>query len=111
MSLRTKHTITTAGTPPTFSAATASDTFPVGSRLFAVYRSTHSSSIAVTAVVPGTLATGDVYPDKVYTLAIGSVTMQEVWIPLLKEYQDPTTGVATITTASQTAITCAVVER
>lgn len=110
MSLRSKHTLSVAGTPPTFAAATASDTMPVGDRLFAVYRSTHSATIDVTAVVPGNLATGVAYPDKVYTLAIGNVTMQEVWIPLLKIYQDPTTGVATITTSSQTAITMAVVE-
>lgn len=112
MSLRAKNTIVMTGTAPTYAAATASDTMPVGERLFAVYKSTHTVASTVTAVVPGTLATGDAYPDKVYTLAIGSVTPQELWIPLIKELQDPTTGVATITTSVQNAtITMAVVER
>lgn len=111
MSLRAKQTITPTGTAPTFSAATASDTMPVGPGLFAVYRSTHSATILVTAVVPGTVANGEPYPDKAYTMAIGSVTPQELWIPLEKYQQDPTTGVATVTCAPITAVTMAVVER
>lgn len=111
MSLRAKHTLTVAGTRPTLAAATVSDTVPVGDRLFAVYRSTHTGAHVVTVVVPGTLATGDAYPDKTYALGIGSVTPTEVWIPLLKEYQDPATGVATITVDdSATAVLMAVVE-
>jgi hypothetical protein len=114
MSLRTKQTMSVAGTPPTFAAVTASDTMPVGDRLFAVYRSTHTVQCDVIVVMPTalTLETGDDYPNKTYSLAIGSVTMQELWIPLLKLYQDGTTGVATITTELQDAtITMAVVER
>lgn len=112
MSLRQPSSIVPAGTAPTFAAATASDTMAVdGDRLFAVYRSTHSATIAVTAVVPGNLATGDAYPDKVYTVPIGSVTMAEVWIPLLKEYLDPATQLATITCSPLTTVTMAVVRR
>lgn len=112
MTLRVKQTIAVAGTAPTFAAVAASDTMPVGERLFAVYRSTHTVQCDVTVVVPGTLETGVAYPDLVLSLPIGSVTMQELWIPLQKVYQDPSTGVATITTEIQDAtITMAVVER
>src|SRR5690348_14387870 len=109
MSLRTTQVIVPAGTAPTFTAATASDTMDVndGNSIFAVYRSTHSATITVTAVTPGTLATGDAYPDKVYTIPVGSVTMQEVWVPILKEYFDSTSGLATVTCSPVTAVTMA----
>ncbi len=112
MSLRTKQTINVnTGAAPTFTAVTASDTVPVGDRLFAVLRSTHTTTIGAVVTVPGDLATGDAYPDKTYTIGIGSVTMAEVWIPLIKTYQDPTTGVATIVCTPTTTVTLAVVER
>lgn len=113
MSLRTKQTLSVStGAAPTFTAATASDTMAPGPNVFAVYRSTHTVQCDVTVVVPGNLATGDAYPDKVYDLAIGSVTMQERWIPLEKFMMDPSTGLVTITTEIQNAaITMAVVER
>lgn len=113
MSLRTKQTLSVStGAGPTFTAATASDTMAPGPGVFAVYRSTHTVQSDVTVVVPGTLESGVAYPDKVYDLPIGSVTMQELWIPLEKFMQDPSTGLVTITTEVQDAtITMAVVER
>lgn len=113
MSLRTKQTLSVAsGAAPTFTAAAASDTMAPGRNVFAVYRSTHSVQCDVTVVIPGNLDTGVAYPDKVYSLEVGNVTMQELWIPLEKFMQDPTTSLVTITTEIQNAtITMAVVER
>jgi len=114
MSLRTKNTILDAGTPPTFAAATASDTMDVGDNLFAVYRNTDSNSKTLTVVGKLVLENGVTAPDKTYTLAAGNVTMQECWIPLRKMYQDPTTGVATVNvtgTGGVTGVTMALVER
>lgn len=111
MSLRTTQTIVSAGTPPTFTAAAASDSMEVGDRLWAVYRSTHTGTTTVTVLGELALENGDVSPDKVYTLPIGSVTMAELWIPLYRSYRDSVTGLATITTSQQTAVTMAVVRR
>ncbi|AZM51762.1 hypothetical protein DMA15_03520 [Streptomyces sp. WAC 01529] len=112
MSLRTTQVIVPAGTAPTFSATTASDTMEVGDRLFAVYRSAHSATVTVTVLGEQVLENGDVAPNKSYTLAIGSTTMQEKWIPLFKSYHDATTGLATITCSPLDAtITMAVVRR
>lgn len=111
MSLRTKQTISTAGTAPTFTAATASDTMPVGDRLWVEYRSTHTTTITVTVTQHEVLENGDTAPVKVYTIPIGSVTPAEIRIPLWKSYQDSATGVATITCSPITTVTMAVVER
>lgn len=117
MTLRTKQTIGVSGTGPTFAAATTSDTMPVGDRTWVEYRSTHSAVTTLTVVMPSalTLETGADYPDKTYTLAAGggagNIVPSEIRIPLLKIFQDGTTGVATITTSQQTLVTMAVVER
>ena len=118
MTLRTKQTIgVTAGAGPTFAAAAASDTMAVGERVWVEYRSTHSAATTLTVVMPtaATLETGVDYPDKTYTLAAGggagNIVPSEIRIPLLKIFQDCTTGVATITTSQQTLVTVAVVER
>ncbi|MFH8405573.1 hypothetical protein ACH4FX_12470 [Streptomyces sp. NPDC018019] len=111
MSLRTTQVIVPAGTAPTFTAATASDTMEVGERVWVEYRSTHSATTTVTVIGERELENGDVTPNKVYTLGIGSVTMSELRIPLYKSYQDATTGVAAITTSQQTGVTMAVVRR
>ena len=111
MTLRAKQTMVPGGLNPVFSAATASDTMPVGNNLFLVIKSTHTTTIAAVLTTPATLSTGDPYPDKTITIPIGSVTPQEVMIPLLKDYQDPTTGVATLVCTPNTTVTLAVVER
>lgn len=56
--------------------------------------------------MPGNLATGDAYPDKVYTVPAGA----ERWIPLLREYADPTDRKAHLTWSATTSITRAVVK-
>jgi hypothetical protein len=110
MTLRTTYTLVSTGVPPTFSAAAASDTMEVGDRIFAVYRNVDSAVKTVTITGKLALENGDTAANKVYAMAAGNVTMQELWIPLYKMYQDPTTGVATITvTAAITGVTLAVV--
>lgn len=111
MSLRTTQVIVPAGTAPTFTAATASDTCEIGDRVWLEYRSTHSATTTVTVLGKGVLDNGDTVPNKVYTLGIGNVTMAELRIPLYRSYQDSVTGLATVTTSQQTAVTMAVVRR
>jgi hypothetical protein len=79
--------------------------------VFAVYRNANAAVCTVTVITPGTDAFGVAHEDKAYTLADGSTTVTERWIPLIKEMQDPTTRVVTITTDEQTDVTMAVVER
>jgi hypothetical protein len=103
MAALTTQNIVPAGTAPTFVAASASDTAEVGNGLntFAVYKNTSSTACNVTIVVPGTLITGDAYPDKQIALPI---TTGELWIPLRKEYDaGDGTGRCTITTSAQDA--------
>lgn len=117
MSLRTKQTLSVStGAAPTFTAATVSDTMAPESRVWVVYRSVHTASHTVTVITPGTDPFGQAYPDKAYTLAAGTgagnIVPSEIWIPLIKEFQDPTTGLVTITVdSSATGVTLAVVER
>jgi hypothetical protein len=112
MSLRTKQTLSVAtGAAPTFTAATASDTMAPGNNVFAVYRNASASTVTVTVVTPGNDPFGTAYTDKAYSLADGSTTPTERWIPLIKEMQDPSTGLVTITCDPITNVTLAVVER
>lgn len=111
MSLLVKQTIVPGGLNATHQAAAASDTMPVGDRLFLSVKSTHTATISVAITGQGTLNSGDAYPNKTIVVPIGSVTPQQVLIPLLKDYQNATTGVATVTCTPITAVTLAVVER
>lgn len=112
MSLRTTQVIVPAGTAPTFTAATASDTAEVGDYIWAEYRSTHTVACTVTVLGKQILENGDTAPDKAYTLGVGSVTPTELRIPLYRSYRDSVTNLATITTTVQNAtITMAVVRR
>jgi hypothetical protein len=117
MTLRTKQTLAVAtGSGPTFSAATVSDTMLPGERVWAEYRNTDSVSKTITVVTPGDDPFGVAYADKAYTLAAGggagNIVPSEIRIPLIKQFQDPTTGYVTITTGiAVTGVTMAVVER
>ena len=112
MSLRTKQTMSVAtGAAPTFAAATASDTMAPAPNVFVVYRNANAAVCTVTVITPGNDAFGVAIPDKAYTLADGSTTVTERWIPLIKEMQDPTTRVVTITCDPIADVTLAVVER
>ena len=93
-----------AGTPPVFSAPSASDTVQVGSIL--VVKNGSGSSITVTMVTPGVLGTGDAYPDKAYTVAAGA----EAWIPVLDDYRNGA-GVAAVTFSAVSSVTAAAINR
>ena len=92
-----------AGTAPTFAAPAASDTVTVGSTL--VVKNASASSINVTLITPGTLETGDAYPDKVYAVPAA----QERWIPVLGVYLDPATGTAAVTFSATASVTAAAI--
>jgi hypothetical protein len=116
MTLRVKQTMTVAsGAGPTFSAATASDTVAPAPNVWVEYRSVFSGSTTLTVITPGSDPFGQAYPDKTYTLAAGggagNIVPSEIRIPLIKEMQDPSTGVVTITTSQFVGVTMAVVER
>lgn len=109
MAALTTQNIVAAGTAPTFGAASTSDTAEVGNGVntFAVYKNTDASTEDITVVIPGTLVSGDAFPDKVYTIAANT---GELWIPLRKEYDAADgTGRCTITMTSATGITVAIV--
>jgi hypothetical protein len=98
--------MTVAGTKPTFASAAASDTAECGPGMFAVYRNGSGSPVTVTVLLDHlTLSSGDVYPDKEYSVA---ATTGEAWIPLLGEYVEAA-GRVTLTTSAQTSVTVAVV--
>jgi hypothetical protein len=105
MALISTHAVVVAGTAPTFAAAASGDTARVGDGLVLVVKNDDVSSKTVTITVPGTLPTGDAYPDKVYTVNASA----EAWIPLLDEYGDPDTGQAAIAYSATTSVTRAVV--
>lgn len=87
-----------AGTPPTYAVPSASDTVQVGSTL--IVKNASAGAITVTMVTPGTLPTGDAYPDKAYTVGVGA----EAWIPVLPEYRN-TAGVAAVTFSATASVT------
>lgn len=86
-----------SGAAPTFAAPAASDKVPVGSTL--IVKNGSAASVTVTLVTPGTLATGDAYPDKSYTVAAGG----EAWIPVLVEYRASSASPGAPVTFSATA--------
>ena len=108
MAALTVQNIVDAGTKPTFSTPTASDTATIGSGYdsFLVYRNASGSPITVTVVVPGNTTYGQPMPDPQITVA---ATTGEAWIPLRKAYDDGT-GTVTVTTSSQTSVTVALVK-
>jgi hypothetical protein len=89
-----------AGTPPTFTTPSTSETVQVGTIL--IVKNGSGSSITVTMTTPGTLGTGDAYPDKAYTVIAGA----EAWIPVLADYRN-TAGVAAVTFSAVATVTAA----
>jgi hypothetical protein len=92
------------GTPPTFAVPSASDTAEIGTIL--IVKNGSASSINVTLVTPGTLPTGDAYPDKVIAVPAGG----ERWIPVLPDYQNPG-GIATVNFSATSGISAAAINR
>lgn len=91
-----------AGTPPAYAAPLAADTADIGSTL--IVRNGSAAPITVTLVTPGTVATGDQYPDKAYTVP----TAGEAWIPVLKDYRGAS-GKAAVTFSAVASVTAAVI--
>lgn len=101
--------IVAAGTAPTFSAASTSDTAEIGNggNTFVVYKNTNASPRTITITAPGNTDYGEPNPDPQLTLA---ATTGELWIPMRKDY-DPAdgTGRATLAMGDATDVTVAVV--
>jgi len=93
-----------AGTGPVYAAPSSSDTVQIGSIL--IVRNGSVSPITVTLVTPGTLPTGDAYPDKVYTVAAAA----EAWIPVLSDYRN-SSGVAAVTFSATASVTATSINR
>jgi hypothetical protein len=72
-----------------------------------IVKNASGASITVTIVTQGNLPSGDVYPDKAYTVAAGG----ESWIPVdLPDYKQPSApGTAAVTFSSVTSVTAAAV--
>lgn len=90
-----------------FAAAAAGDTANIAGHTCLEVKNTAGASMTVTMVAPGNLATGDAYPDKVYTVP---ATTGHVRIPLLAAYANATDGMAYITYSTTTSVTRAVVK-
>ncbi len=107
MAILTTQEVTTTGTAPTFvAAASGGDSGETGARKILVVKNANASSRTVTIAVPGTLETGDAYPDRQYTVP----ATDEIWVPLKSIYRDPTSGLAEITYSTEVDLTVAVVE-
>jgi hypothetical protein len=97
------------GTAPTFAAAAAGDTAEAGPSDTLIVRNASGSPVTVTIVTPATLASGDAYPDKTYSVP---ATTGERWIPLISDFRDPAIGgQATINYSATTSVTRAIVRR
>lgn len=94
-----------AGTAPTYAAPATSDTAEIGTIL--IVKNASASAVTVTLVTPGTLPTGDAYPDKTYSVP---ATTGERWIPVLPDYRNAS-GLADITFSAVTSVTAAAINR
>lgn len=103
MALVTTFTPKLDGTPPTYGAAESGDTVKPGDVL--VVKNGSGASITATFATPGSLPTGDDYPDKVYAVVAGA----ERWIPILPAYADPTDRLAHVTWSATTSVTRAAI--
>lgn len=96
------------GTAPTFAAAAAGDTAEVDAANTLIVKNASGAGVTVTIATPGTLPTGDSYPDKAYTVAAAG----ERWIPLIEAFRDPAqNGQAAISYSATASVTRAVVRR
>lgn len=107
MALIPTQQVVVAGTAPAPAPAANGDTCRVGTHLTLVVFNAAGSSMTVTLTPPSTLNTGVAYPAKVYTVP---ATTGQQWIPLLNEYADPTTGLATVVYSTVTSVTRMVVQ-
>lgn len=106
MAVLTVQDVTLGGVAPAFSAASAGgDTFPYDAEAIVVVKNGSAAAITVTVTTPGTLASGDAYPDKVISVPAGG----ERWFRVVADYRDPTTGNVALAYSAVTSVTVAVV--
>jgi hypothetical protein len=104
-------TINRLGTTPTYAAAAGGgDAMPCGSGMFLHIKNASGGNITVTIAIP---AGASGYPNAAYTstavvvpLTTGDKMIGPIQAPL---YQDPTTGLATVTYSGVTSLTVAAV--
>jgi len=97
-----------SGAAPTFAAAAAGDTAEVDPANTLIVKNGSGASVTVTIATPGNLPSGDAYPDKAYTIPAS----QERWIPLIRDFSDPTiSGQAAVSYSATASVTRAVVRR
>lgn len=100
-------TVTVASTlKAAATAAAASQTAECGPGVFAEVTNGDSASHTLTIAIPGTLDSGDAYPDKVYTIVNGTTRL----IPLPNIYKDPTDRLAHFTWSATTSMSCAIIK-
>lgn len=105
MATLTDTAILKAGTTVPFVAATSGgDSAPTGSQFLLLVKNADASSHAVTLAVPGTVD-GLAIASRVVNVAAGATAV----IPLLDEYNNPATNLASITYSSVVTTTVAVV--
>jgi hypothetical protein len=93
-----------AGSAPTFTTPLSADTVEVGTLL--IVKNGSGASINVTFDTPGSLPTGDAYPDKVYAVPAAG----ERWIPVLADYRQPG-GLANVAFSATASVTAAAIYR
>lgn len=109
MAALTVNHLVTAGTKPTFQAASASDTatYGTGRDTFLVYKNTGGSASVLTITPTGTTKYGIAKPVVTVTVAL---TSGENWIPLFADEDDGTgAGTVTITATNVGSLTVALV--
>lgn len=96
------------GTAPTFSAANASDTFVAGPNVLLYVKNTNASTRTITLTTPGTFH-GAAVADPQGT--IGATTGELVFGGFdAATYNDPTTGVTTVTPSATAGVSYAVIQ-
>jgi hypothetical protein len=107
VALLTAVQFSSAGTTAAYVAVSASDTVNWDPRLGMIVKNAGGSSDTCTIVIPGNGPAGIAIPDNPVTVP---ATTGEKWIFLGDPtYQDPATGLVTITHSFTTSVTCAVV--
>jgi hypothetical protein len=94
------------GATITYGAAGASDTAVGGQGRYLCYRNAAGAPITVTIATPEVVDGDLAVAERTVTVTNGT----DRHIPLPRRFNDATTGLATITTSSQTSITVALVQ-
>ena len=90
----------------TLGAAASGDTAECGDNVLLIVQNGDVASHTVTIAIPGELESGDVYPDKTYTIDAGA----KLAIPLKPLFRDLTDRLAHLTWSATTSMTRAVLK-